>query len=371
VIDHHLAEQISDIKESRGYFAEDFNACQITWSVKALKDTGPYSQFHPHEITLQYEQRDIIKLINTQDGSAESIQGLGLNCLEFNNHVYLFFDTIDYATRIKFNLSDLSYVIYSTDKGIHWSKLSSLHPFSTKAKFILPRGQFYKYVKIFGNTNHHVLSIFNLRDETTYLFDPDFHILKTVAVYNRLTDFEAPTDFHFFNNTLYLSRGSCELKKGRITCPSLSYLETSGDFGRTWRKETLPFMKNSYFLTLENNFYHFYHTPCSSSWLGLIPAIDRAYTCGNIKVKKLGADKEWKKPKILVKSASQFKGIFFTDGPILIWEDLRFHKNRPCGFIPVIGCVDSSPVRGPKVVFAGYFNMATEQITESIIHYQN
>jgi len=263
VIDHEIARHIETLKEKNGYSSEDFNACQITWTVRELEKTDPTTQFHPHEITFQFENNEIIKLTNVQDGDAQSIKGLGLNCLEFNNYVYLFFDTSSYETRVKFNLSDLSYVIYSSDKGSSWSGLKSLHQFSNKAKFTLPHKQFRKYVKIFGNLKDHALTIFNVRDETTYLFDPDFKTLKTVSVYNRLSDFNYPTDFYYHKNVLYIVRGSCEKVKGRIQCPARTYLETSRDFGRNWKKETLPFIKKSFFLTIDKSLYHFYFTPCS------------------------------------------------------------------------------------------------------------
>src|SRR3989338_942935 len=180
VIDHTIAERIKYLKERNEYSSEDFNACQIAWSVQELERTDNNPLSNPHEVTLKYAKREVIKLINNQDGEANSIKGLGLNCLEFNSYVYLFFDTIDYMTRLKFGLDDLSYVIYSSNKGESWSKLLSLHSSAAKGKFILPHSQFLKYLKIFGNKNNHALSVFNAHDETTYLFDPEFNLLKTV-----------------------------------------------------------------------------------------------------------------------------------------------------------------------------------------------
>jgi len=371
VINHDIARRIKDLKENNGYSSEDFNACQITWTVSELEKTDPYSQFQPHEISFYYEDQQILTLVNRQDGKAESIEGLGLNCLEFNDHVYLFFDTLDYETRLKFDLTDLSYVVYSSDKGSSWSKLKSLHPFSAKAKFILPRARFRKYVKIFGNANDHVLTIFNLRDETTYLLDAELSILKTVSVYNRLSDFDYPSDFAWHNDSLYLVRGSCEKVKGRIQCPSRAYMETSKDFGRTWKKEALPFIKKSYFLTLSNSLYQFYSTSCPNSWFGLIPAINQSFTCGYVKVKKLESDGQWGKSKILIETASRLLGTYKDEKPILVWQDLRFHKKRSCGFIPLIGCVDSAPFRGPIVIYAGELDITNWHIDESIIKYKN
>ena len=207
VIDRKIAQRIEELKNGDNVASEDFNACQITWTVAPLKNTDPHSQFRPHEITFQYEQNEVIKLTNKKDGEAQSIKSLGLNCLEFNNYVYLFFDTSSYETKINFNLEDLSYVIYSSDKGITWSELTSLHQFSNKAKFILPHGQFDKYVKIFGNRHKHALSIFNVRDETTYLFSPNLEVLKSVPVYNRLSDYTYPTDFYYHKNIIYSVRG--------------------------------------------------------------------------------------------------------------------------------------------------------------------
>jgi len=371
VIDHKMASRIEALHKKNGYSSEDFNACQVTWTVRQLKETDSDSQFRPHEITFQYENQQVIKMINRRDGHEESIQGLGINCLEFNNHVYIFFDTLDYGTRFKFNLSDLSYVIYSSDKGRSWSGMKSLHPFSVKAKFILPHDRFGRYVKIFGNKDDHVLSIFNRQDETTYLFSAEFDILKTVSVYNRLSGFDYPSDFHWHNNILYLARGSCEKIRGRIQCPSRTYVETSEDFGRSWGREVFPFVKKSYFLTLNGSLYQFYSLSCPNSWFGLIPAINRAYTCGYIRTRKLDDNGRWEEPKILLETASKLFGIYKDENPILVWQDLRFHKRRSCGFIPVIGCIDSTPTRGPTAIYAGELDVANWRLDESIIKYEN
>jgi hypothetical protein len=370
IINRDMARRVEALKHENEFSSEDFNACQITWTVRPLEEINSGSQFHPHEITFFYENRKIITLTNSRDGKAESIQGLGLNCLEFNDYVYLFFDTIDYDTRFKFNLQDLAYVIYSDNKGESWSELRSLHSFSMKAEFIIPNKNFQEYVKIFGNSKDHVLSVFNLHDETTYLLDPELNILKTVAVYNRMTDYEYPVDFYFHNNIVYLVRGGCEEIKGRMRCPHRTYMETSRDFGRSWIKEQLPYIKKSYFLTVDGFLYQFYFSSCADSWFGLIPAINQTFTCGYIKVRKLNGDGKWGRPKILIDSVGQLLGVYKDNGPVLVWQDLRFHRSRPCGYIPIIGCVDPTPFKGPAVIYAGTINMANWQISESIIKYQ-
>ncbi len=371
VINHNMASRVEALKEKGGYSSEDFNACQITWATRALEKENSYSLFQPHEITFHYNNQEIVKLTNKQDGKAESIQKLGLHCLEFNEYVYLFFDTLNYETRIKFDLPDLAYAVYSSDQGATWSKMKSLHPLSTKAKFILPYDKFEQYVKLFGSASSHVLSIFNLRDETTYLFDAEFNTLKTVSVYNRLSSFDYPSDFYWHNNVLYLVRGSCEMVKKRLQCPSYAYMETSKDFGKSWKKQKLRFTKKSYFLTLDNSLYRFYSDSCRASWFGLIPAINRSKKCGYIKVEKLGENGKWEKAKIALKTASRLFGVYKDEKPILVWQDLRLHKSRPCGYIPVVGCIDSNPLRGPTVIYAGELDIETLRISESIISYKN
>jgi len=371
VIDRKIADRIETLKEENGHSSEDFNACQITWTTRVLEKTDPHSQFTPHEITFLYENNEIIKLTNIRGADVKSIESLSLNCLEFNDYVYLFFDTLSHDTQFKFNLPDLSYVIYSSDKGTSWSDLKSLHQFSKKAKFVLPHDQFGKYVKVFGNRNDHALAIFNLRDETTYLFNPNLKILKSLPVYNRLSDFNDPTDFYFHKNILYLVRGSCEKVKGRIQCPAQAYMETSRNFGRDWKKETLPFIKKSYFLTIDKSLYHFYFTPCSKSWFRLLPAVNRSYVCGEIKVKKLSILGEWENPRIILNTVDELINIYDDEKPILVWRDFRFHKSRACGYIPLVGCVDSNPFRGPNVTYAGRLDISTWQIDESIIEYKN
>ncbi|MBN1870518.1 MAG: hypothetical protein JW847_08095 [Candidatus Omnitrophica bacterium] len=370
VIDRDMARRVDELKELGGYSSEDFNTCQVTWTTRALEKTDPHSSFQPHEITFFYENHEIIKLINSRHEKAESVQDLGVNCLEFNNYVYLFFDTLDYETRAKFSLPELSYVVYSSDQGVSWSGLKSLDPFSIKEKFILQRDKFKQYIKIFGNNKNHVLSIFNLRDETTYLFDPEFNILNSVSVYNRLTSFDYPADFYWHNDILYLVRGSCEKVRGTLRCPGRSYMETSKDFGKTWEKGTLPFIKKSYFLTLNNTLYHFFFTPCPSSWFGFIPAMDRAFTCGYLKVRTLQENGKWGKPKILIDTVERLFGVYKDKKPVFVWQDYRFHKSRLCGLIPLVGCIDSTPFVGPTVIYAGELDITTWKINESIISYE-
>ncbi|HQP10688.1 MAG TPA: hypothetical protein PKV41_04825 [Candidatus Omnitrophota bacterium] len=371
VINHDLAHRIELLQEKGGYSSEDFNACQITWSIRKLEKTDPASRFQPHEITFQYENREIIKMVNTQDGDTESIRRLGLNCLEFNSYVYLFFDTLSLETSLKFNLPDPAYVIYSPDKGNSWSELKSLRPVSAKTKFVLPHNKFRQYARIFGNSNNHALSIFNLQDETTYLFDPKFNLLKTVPVYHRLSSFDSPTDFYWHNNTLYLVRGSCEMIKGQLQCPPRTYMETSKDFGQTWEKTKLPFTPKSYFLKINNSLYRFYFSSCPSSWLGLVPAMNRSNYCGYIKAEKLEDNGTWGKPKVLIQTVDRLFGVYADTKPILVWQDLRFHKSRACGYIPVVGCLDATPFRGPTVIYAGELDPSNWQINESIITYKN
>ena len=43
VIDHEMAQRIESLKVDNGYSSEDFNACQITWTVNQLKKTDPHS----------------------------------------------------------------------------------------------------------------------------------------------------------------------------------------------------------------------------------------------------------------------------------------------------------------------------------------
>ncbi len=370
VINRQMASHIETLKNKNGHSSKDFNGCQITWTVNAFPEGHTSSSTITGGITLFYEGNTVTKLKNQGRGNAENIANLGLNCLEFNNHVYLFFDTIDDQTRQQFNLKDLSYVVYSSDKGKSWSELKSLHPFSTKATFVLPQKQFSRNLKIFGNKTHHVLSIFNIQDETTYLFDPDFKVLKTVPVYNRLSDFDHPSDFQYYKDVLYLTRGSCEQIKGRIRCPERTYLETSNDFGKTWTRETLPFMAKSHFLKSDKALYHFYFLPCSSSWFNIVPALNRSLICGKIEVRKLNILGEWEEPKILTKTADQLLGVYEDNQPIVVWKDFRFHKSRACGYIPLIGCPDSKTFKGPSVTYAAKLDLATLDAEEIIIKYK-
>jgi hypothetical protein len=148
-------------------------------------------------------------------------------------------------------------------------------------------------------------------------------------------------------------------------------LETSRNFGHDWNKETLPFIKKSFFLTINKSFYHLYFTPCSNNWFGLVPAMNRSYICGKIKIQKLSILGEWEAPRTILETVDQLIGVYNDEKPILVWKDFRFHKSRACGFIPLVGCVDSNPFRGPNVTYAGKLDINTLKIDESIIEYTN
>ena len=92
LIDEDLAHHVAALQEKGIYSVEDFTACQITSSVQELVSTDPSSKIIPFEITLYYGKNKILKLINYHGQSGRELEGLYLNCVEFNNYVYLFFD---------------------------------------------------------------------------------------------------------------------------------------------------------------------------------------------------------------------------------------------------------------------------------------
>ena len=80
---------------------------------------------------------------------------------------------------------------------------------------------------------------------------------------------------------------------------------------------------------------------------------------------------KWGKAKILLKTVERLLGVYKDEKPVFIWQDYRFHKSRKCGYIPVVGCIDSTPFRGPTVVYAGELDITNWKIDESIISYKN
>lgn len=369
LLNPEMAKHVAGLKATGKHSVEDFNACQITSAVQELVSTDPHSSFIPFEITLYYEDNEIIKLINSRGKKGKELKGLNLNCVEFNQYIYLFFDTMSFEGRLKFNLSDLAYVIYSADHGRTWSSLKGLSPLSKKTKFVIPHERFSQNLRFLGDTKGHAISIYNIQDDTTYLLDPDFNILRTVSVYNRLSGFDEPADFNYYNGRIYLTRGSCETKKGSISCPGFSYEETSNDYGKTWKKKIIPYITASQFLTYNESLYNFSLSPCSSSWWKFVPALDKTNICGKLTIKKLNKIGEWGKPKILLKRVNKLISIYPEKSPLIVWQDLRFHKQRKCGFIPIVGCIDSGSFEGPHTIFAGRLNMDTLTLDESLIHY--
>ena len=106
-------------------------------------------------------------------------------------------------------------------------------------------------------------------------------------------------------------------------------------------------------------------------WFGLVPAINRAHNCGYLKMEKLKDNGKWEKPKILIDTVGRLFGVYKDVNPVFVWQDLRLHKSRACGYIPLVGCIDSTPFRGPTVIYAGEFDVNTLKIKESIISYKN
>jgi len=365
-----MLQRVALLKEKAKFPPENFNACQITSSIQPLQKSDPFSIFTPVEISFFYGENEITKLINSRGQEGRELDHLYLNCLEYNNFVYLFIDTLKYESQLKFGLNDLSYVIYSTDNGQTWSDLIGLDYLSKKTKFVIPHEKFFSHVRVFGNKENHVFSLYNIRDETTYLLDPNFNILKTVSVYNRLSGFELPEDFYYHDGTIYLMRGSCELRGQTVVCPGVTYRETSQDFGQTWEKTVIPYLKASRFITYNQSLYNIYLTPCSSKWWKIIPAFNKTNICGELKVSKLQDNGTWSQPTVLTRRVNRLIDVYQDDNPIAVWQDLRFHKFRNCGLIPLVGCIDSGAFKGPDVTYAGEIDMDALTQKEHLIKYK-
>ncbi|MCD4781004.1 MAG: hypothetical protein K8S27_10720 [Candidatus Omnitrophica bacterium] len=368
-IDAEMQKKVKLLQEQMK--EEDFNACQITTTIRDHDMDNPYLFYSPKEITFSYEGRDITTLLNLRaEKGIAALDGLGLNCIEFNKYVYVFLDAVQPKIRRRFNLPYLSYVIYSNDSGATWSKLLSLEQVSQKGEFAIPQRDFHRNVSIFGDRSGHSFSIYNKLDETTYLLDPELKKLRSIPIYNRLTNLNNPEDFFFFEGVIYSVRGSCQRRSGHIVCPDVSYLDMSEDYGRNWQTIALPNITRAEFFVYDNQLFLLYLASQKVKWYSVVHGLDRSSIAGKLYLRKLSRDGRWSEQVLLSKTVSTLKDVYVDDLPVIVWQDTRHHRSKWCGYIPFIGCVDPDPFYGPRITYVGYLNPKTLNIqNEAIIEH--
>ena len=118
----------------------------------------------------------------------------------------------------------------------------------------------------------------------------------------------------------------------------------------------------------QGGLYYVYHTPYQQSFRSFIPALE--HKGGFLKVQKFNAGGLEGQPKILSETASGVLHVYEADPPVIVWQDRRFDKPSACGFIPLIGCVDSEPFREVKATYAGELDIDTWRLKEFLIEYK-
>lgn len=366
-VDETIATYVARLKERGSEAARDRYGCQATAVARRLEKTDPYSLLTPHEITFYYLGHKILTLVNSTNDEPPKFQ-----CLKADRHVYLFLDTLGYESNVRFKLPGSSYVIWSSDDGSSWGELKNLRQFSEKEDFVLTKDRLFHLVNIVGHANAHAVAIYNNRERATYLFDPEFNLLRVLRPHQRLLPRDGPGDFVFHGGSLYAVWRDCSEQgcyDGGI------YLEASKDYGRSWSRTVLPYISASQLIATGGSLYHFFARPCSANFMeelmGFIPALHPKGLCGEIAVTRLEGEGGWSGPKVLVKSAKRLIGVYDNGHTIILWQDVRFHRSRGCGFIPLVGCVDSGPFQGPDMVFAGQLDLKTLTLKESVIQKGN
>lgn len=364
-VDEAMATYVARLKERGSQAARDRYGCQVTAIARRLEKSDPYSILTPHEITFYYLGHKILALVNSTNEEPPKFQ-----CLKADRHVYLFLDTLGYESNVRFKLPGSSYVIWSSDDGSSWGALKNLRQFSEKEDFVLTKDQLFHLVNIVGDAKGYAVAIYNRREQATYLFDPEFNSLRVLRPHQRLSPLDG--DFVFHGGILYVVWRDCSEQgcyDGGI------YLEISKDYGRTWSRTVLPYISASQLSAIGGSLYHFFARPCSASFMeelmGFIPALNPKGLCGEIAVTRIEGEGRWSTPKVLVKSAKRLIGVYDNSHAIMLWQDVRFHRPRGCGYIPLVGCVDSGPFQGPDVVFAGQLDLKTLTLKESVIQKGN
>ncbi len=363
VVDQDMARKMALLDSQYKKASAEKYECHFEISRKALPKTDLYSSFSPNEITVSYQNHQVFQLTEPGWlGQDDVIRRLEMQCLEANGYVYLFLDASAFNACQKFKLCDPSYAAMSKDRGETWSSLQSLKQLLSveKDRDILPPPQ----AVILGDQQGHILEVSSNRvGGQIYLLDPQLKLLR------KISKLELKSPLYFYNGRFYFIQEIPEQSAGKKVYSGLTYLWISNDYGRTWSKIKTPdYVKSAVFIFHRGGPYYAYHTPYQQSSRSFIPALE--HKGGFLKVQKLNADGFDGQPKILSQTASDVLHAYEADSPIIIWQDRRFDRSKGCGFIPLIGCVDSEPFEDVKAVYAGELDMDTWQLKESLIEYK-
>jgi len=298
-------------------------------------------------------------------------------CMRVQDHVYVFVKaSTSSVCRLGHELCDPGYVSVSRDGGRLWSKLTSWNTL-TRSSFAMPYRQgFFRQVQVLGDSNHHVITFFNGRDDVVYLFDSDLGLLRKLSVFARLgvARREKPGGLLFANGILYVAGRECET--GQEASCDHHWIDWSSDYGRTWQRTPIPPVIEFSFLEVNGAVHQFYtrRDGCEGTLLEalaamLVPVLDSKLDCRLLETRQLISEGAWTELRTVSRTAGSLRGAFATDdGALLFWVDLRAQRPMPCGFIPVVECFFGGPTRYIPRLYAGILDLKTLRLREGYIH---
>lgn len=364
VIDTTMAQQVLTAATQN---KQQFNQCEFSSQTQQLQPSDPYA-LKRYELTLSYNGSTVA---NIKNGFSSAPNLKGIYCIQENSYTYMILDTLSRGLLCptESKTCDPAYIAFSSDNGKQWSEVMSLSQLAEN-KFTSVNHNL-NNMQLLGDSRDFAIALYNIRDRTTYLFDPEFKLFKKVTPAFRIGDFEQHKDFFFFDGTLYLSENACAAGSGQ--CNSEVILETSKDYGKMWHKITFPGQQDSYFFEYDNKLYQIFKQPCNLEFnaLSIFPAFDRSYVCGILSLRVLKDDGLWAAPKTLpISTVDKLLAVYHDEkgNPIFVWIDYRSSKPKICGMIPLIGCVDSGPFETPYVLFAGKLDIDKLTLEQKFIY---
>ena len=330
-------------------------ACAVEVEWRNLPPPEKWSVLHPAEALLSYQGHTITRLVNRREQDLKILKRL--SCLEVNNYRYVVLDAL--GACVDYGLCDgPAYITVSSDSGASWSDLKALVFHESGVKYDFVAAELPRKLQILGDTHGFALAFYFLRQRAVMIASADLTPLRFWPAEELLWCGVAhPCPLYFFSGRIYFISGA----QGRPH----TFLNVSSDYGRTWTKSENEYLQESVFFSADSVLYHVYTTPADAGALFLIPALGEV---GRIlRLRYLQANGDWSEPVVVKKKVLRLLNVQETASPVIYWEDARLLERRVCGFIPVIGCVDSGPFGGDAVMYRGELDLKTFQLREQLL----
>jgi hypothetical protein len=317
------------------------------------------SGFRPTEVRLVFQGNVIARLNNRREPDPKIAEKI--HCIQKNEYRFLFVNTSGLC--LDYRLCDAStYVSISSDAGVHWSGLVPARYESAGKIYELRADNFSDRVRVLGDEHGFALAFLgwqpDTREKTLLFFTRDLKLLRTVPQ-SRLTYAELPScelcSLASFDGRIYFSHPPGD---GR----GISILETSSDLGRSWQETEETYSWQSYFFESRGDFYMLSARPGRTA--SIFPALSAPG--GSLGLRRLIAPGRWTPEVRLLSTVTALLGVSGGEHPLVYWRDARRLHRRICGFIPLIGCIDSGPHMGPLLTFRGELDPQRPQLSEEV-----